>query len=265
MQRPFRNRIMRHVLALLVVTLATATPTLAQPYDGIDLSDPIKKDHAMQVVSSAENSSLNWRDQFAYIEDIGDGRGYTAGIIGFTTGTSDLLEIVRNYAADNPRNGLAAFLPALEAVDGTDSHDGLGDAFVAAWQAEAALPSFQAAQEAERDNVYFNPSVASAKEDGLGALGQFIYYDAAVVHGFEGSQQIRTRALAREKTPAAGGEEVAYLNAYLDERVIEMKKEAAHEDVSRIEAAQRVWLNDGNLNFTTPLVWSVYGDPFAIR
>src|SRR4051812_21532713 len=43
-----------------------------------DLTDPHKKDIAMQVVSSAENSSLDWRAQYRYIEDIGDGRGYTA-------------------------------------------------------------------------------------------------------------------------------------------------------------------------------------------
>ena len=36
----------------------------------------------MELVSSAENSSLDWKAQFGYIEDIHDGRGYTAGIIG---------------------------------------------------------------------------------------------------------------------------------------------------------------------------------------
>nr|WP_318767307.1 chitosanase [Lactiplantibacillus carotarum] len=39
------------------------------------------------LVSSAENSSLDYRQQYRYIEDIHDGRGYTAGIIGFTSGT----------------------------------------------------------------------------------------------------------------------------------------------------------------------------------
>ena len=36
----------------------------------------------MQLVSSAENSTLNWRAQYRYIGDIHDGRGYTGGIIG---------------------------------------------------------------------------------------------------------------------------------------------------------------------------------------
>src|SRR5439155_21505160 len=74
---------------------AGSSPTAAR---AVDLTDPHKKDIAMQLVSSAENSSLNWRAQFKYIEDIHDGRGYTAGIIGFCTGTHDLLELVQLYA-----------------------------------------------------------------------------------------------------------------------------------------------------------------------
>lgn len=31
--------------------------------------------------------------------------------------------------------------------------------------------------------MYFDPAVNQAKSDGLGALGQFIYYDAIVMHG----------------------------------------------------------------------------------
>ncbi|UKI16489.1 MAG: chitosanase [Ruminococcus sp.] len=32
--------------------------------------------------------------QYGYFEDIGDGRGYTARIIGFTTGIGDLPDVV---------------------------------------------------------------------------------------------------------------------------------------------------------------------------
>jgi len=38
----------------------------------VDLTDPHKKDIAMQLVSSAENSSLDWKAQYGYIEDIDD-------------------------------------------------------------------------------------------------------------------------------------------------------------------------------------------------
>lgn len=71
---------------------------------GGDLASPEKKEIAMQLVSSAENSSLDWKKQYAYIEDIGDGRGYTAGIIGFCSGTGDMLELVRAYTQSVPDN-----------------------------------------------------------------------------------------------------------------------------------------------------------------
>src|SRR5687767_5579902 len=118
--------------ATVLCAAALVTPGTAQ---AADLNDPQLKDIAMQLVSSAENSSLDWRAQFGYIEDIGDGRGYTAGIIGFCSGTGDMLALVEYYTQVKPGNGLARFLPALRAVNGTDSHAGLGTPFTTAWQA----------------------------------------------------------------------------------------------------------------------------------
>ncbi len=245
--------------------LQTMTNTPSKP---VDLSDPAKKELAMRLVSSAENSSLNWRAQFAYIEDIGDGRGYTAGIIGFCSGTGDMLALVEQYAKTKPNNELASFLPALRKVNGTDSHAGLDTAFVAAWKKASADPAFQQAQEHERDKVYFDPAVSMAKADGLGVLGQFVYYDAAVMHGPDawggGLPDMRAKALQAAKTPAQGGSEVAYLQAFFDARRVEMAKEAAHRDVSRIDTAQLAFLQSNNLQLSLPLNWKMYGDSFSV-
>src|SRR4051794_39465098 len=115
-----------------VAALAAAAPlTIAQTASASvvtakasapDLTNPHEKDIAMQLVSSAENSTLNWKAQYAYIEDIHDGRGYTAGIIGFCSGTHDMLEMIQHYIALKPGNILAKYLPALKKVDGTASH-----------------------------------------------------------------------------------------------------------------------------------------------
>jgi chitosanase len=242
-----------------------SSPTTPPPTSGVNLDNPAKKDVAMQIVSAAENSSLDWRAQFAYIEDIGDGRGYTAGIIGFCSGTGDMLELVEAYTNTKPSNVLAKYLPALRNVNGTDSHAGLDPTFVRDWKSAATDATFQAAQEAERDRVYFNPSVADGKADGVRALGQFAYYDASVMHGYEGFRSIRTRALKKAKPPSQGGNEVTWLNAFLDERVVEMKKEEAHSDTSRVDTAQRVFLNNGNLDLNTPLRFAVYGEQFTIN
>jgi chitosanase len=240
------------------VTTVPATP-------GLDLDDPRKKDVAMQLVSTAENSSTDWRAQFGYIEDIGDGRGYTAGIIGFCSGTGDMIELVREYAARKPGNILEKYLPALAQVDGSDSHAGLDPNYPQDWRTAAADPVFQKAQEDERDRVYFNPSVALAKSDGIRALGQFAYYDAAVMHGPDGMRSIRNAALRVAVPPAQGGNETVWLDAFLDARVAEMKTEEAHSDTSRVDTAQRVFLRNGNLDLNTPLNFAVYGQNFVIN
>ena len=251
------------VTTALVLAIGAGAPTSAGAA-ATGLASPAKKEIAMRLVSSAENSSLNWRAQYRYIEDIHDGRGYTAGIIGFCSGTGDMLEVVQAYTRARRHNPLARFIPALKRVNGSESHAGLGKKFVGAWRRAAKKPAFRRAQNRERDHVYFNPAVALAKQDGLQSLGQFAYYDAAVVHGFDGMRDVRERALARAVTPAAGGGEAAYLEAFLDERVVEMHKEAAHEDVSRIETAQRRFLREGNLDLALPLRWAVYGDRYSI-
>ncbi|MYW02006.1 chitosanase [Streptomyces sp. SID3343] len=235
----------------------------------IGLDDPHKKDIAMQLVSSAENSSLDWKSQYKYIEDIDDGRGYTAGIIGFCSGTGDMLDLVELYTARKPGNVLAKYLPALRKVDGTDSHAGLGSAFERDWKTAAGDSAFRKAQDDERDRVYFNPAVSQGKSDGVGALGQFIYYDAIVMHGDGGDRDafgsIRKNALKKAKPPSQGGDEATYLNAFLDARKVAMKHEDAHSDTSRVDTEQRVFLNKRNFDLDPPLSWKVYGDPYTIN
>ncbi|WP_018332855.1 chitosanase [Actinomycetospora chiangmaiensis] len=243
-------------------TTTTATPASA------DLHDPALKDIAMQLVSSAENSSLDWRAQYGYLQDIGDGRGYTGGIIGFTSGTGDMLTLVRNYTAAVPGNPLAEFLPALRAVNGSDSHDGLGAAFEDAWREAATDRRFTAAQDRLRDSAYFDPAVAAARADGLPPLGQFAYYDAIVVHGpgddaasFGG---IRAAAKDRARTPAQGGDLADYLDAFWQVRIAVMRSEPAHTDVTRITDVQQKFAREGNYALRTPLTFSVYGDRFTV-
>ncbi|MFJ7493750.1 chitosanase [Streptomyces sp. NPDC097727] len=244
----------------------TALAPQAAAATGLD--DPAKKEIAMQLVSSAENSSLNWKAQYKYIEDIDDGRGYTAGIIGFCSGTGDMLDLVELYTQRKPGNVLAKYLPALRKVNGTDSHSGLDPNFTKDWATAASDSAFKQAQNDERDRVYFNPAVKQGKADGIGTLGQFAYYDAIVMHGDGGDStsfsSIRKRALTKAKPPAQGGNEVTYLNAFLDARVWAMQQEEAHSDTSRVDTAQRVFLKKGNLNLDPPLDWKVYGDSYHI-
>jgi chitosanase len=250
------------------VTAAACAACSSTPDASADLDAPGKKDLAMRLVSSAENSSLDWKAQYTYIQDINDGRGYTAGTIGFCTACGDLLHVVENYSKARPDNPLTSFLPALRHLQdtGSDSHDGLGDAFVKAWHQASTDTDMRKAQDVERDKEYFRPAVSRAKKDGLSALGQFIYYDAIVMHGNGNAPtsfgSIRERALDRAEPPARGGDETDYLNAFLDARVWAMDQEKAHQDTSRVDTEQRVFLDKGNLNLDTPLSWKVYGDSY---
>lgn len=83
-----------------------------------------------------------------------------------------MLELVEAYTRTRPGNVLAGYLPALRAGNGSDSHAGLDPYFPRDWRTAAADPVFRAAQEAERDRVYFNPSVRDGEADGVRALGR---------------------------------------------------------------------------------------------
>lgn len=234
----------------------------------VTLADPTKKELAQQIVASAENGTLDWRSAYGYVEDIGDGQGYTAGVIGFCTGTHDLLALVEKYTKDHPDNALAPYLPALREVDGTDSHKGLDPGFPGAWKQESKVAAFRQAQDEKRDRGYFEPALRLAVRDGLGLLGQFVYYDAMVYHG-PGNDRfstggIRAAALKKAHSPAEGGAEKAYLDAFLDARRQAMLDKRPGVDTSRVDTAQRRFLDEGNLDLRTPLEWKVYGDTYKV-
>jgi chitosanase len=75
---------------------------------------------------------------------------------------------------------------------------------------------------------------------------------------------IREATLEIAAPPTTGADETAYLEAFLDQRELEMNKEEAHSDTSRVSTGQRVFLREGNLGLQPPLAWHVYGDAFEI-
>ncbi len=223
---------------------------------------------AYALVSSAENSSLDYTQQYAYIQDIGDGRGYTGGIIGFTSGTGDMLEVVQRYVQNKPNNNvLSKYVSALRSVNGTSSHNGLGTAFENDWKTAARDAEMIEAQNSLVNEWYLEPAVQAAKEDGLSVLGQFVYYDAIVVHGPGESSDsfggIRNATKRAAQTPKNGGNEATFLEAFFSARTTIMLQEEAHSDLSRINA-QRAFLQAGNYNLNLPLSWTMYGEAFTL-
>lgn len=282
--RRANGRLIAATLALILMALGAITlfqPKLvaSSPYvrcvspaamRGDLNTNPSKKMVAQMMVSAAENSSLRWEEQVGYLEYNVEGstkwnRGYTGGIIGFTSRTSDMLELVRRYDAAEPDNPLTPFLPALEKVNGTSSKSGLGAAFEQAWTSAANDPAFIDAQDELAREWYLTPALEQANEDGLRSLGQFAYYDAMVQHGSSGFATIH-RAAAKDATPPSkGGQEEEWLDAFFTAREEYMSQEVSDVTMTRVTTAQRGLLRAGELDLRAPLAWDVYGDHFRIE
>lgn len=257
-------------LVSLVVLLAGCA---AQAAPGFTSSHTIKtgklRATTFSLVSSAENSTTKYRQQYRYIQDIGDGRGYTAGIIGFTSGTGDLRQVVKRYVHLQPhRNRLKKYLPALKRAVGSDTHRGLGKAFMRDWRSAAKTHQLVQAQNDILNQQYMAPVLKAAKQDDLSPLGQYIYYDAIVVHGPGNDRSsfggIRRRAMKLAKTPHQGGSQAQYLRAFLKVRASVMRQEKAHKDLSRINV-QRQFLEAENYQLRRPLHWTMYGDRYRLN
>lgn len=228
-------------------------------------AQPTLKHRAEQITSSFENSTLTLK--YDYAEDIGDGNGITAGRAGFTSGTSDLLQLVKDYTAKKPGNGLAKYVPALEKVDGSDSHDGL-DGFEAAFKKEAANADFRAMQDHEVDVMYFCPAMDVAQKSGIKtALGQAIIFDTWIQHGGGGGNGGDGIIAATGKNGSA--DETAWLKKFLENRRSALYKmypnmaDGKSSSDSRVDALLSM-VTAKKWNLDAPLTWTAYGEPFTI-
>jgi chitosanase len=230
---------------------------------------------ADQLVSVFENSTTEI--QYAYAEDLGDGRGITSGRAGFTTATCDAEVVVERYAAAVPEAPLAGFLPELDRLcaEGSDDTSGLpADAYIEAWVDAAGDPAFRAVQDEVVDETYFLPAMALADDLGLAtALARAQLYDAGIQHGIGddpgGLPAIIERTTAAVGDPAAAGEP-EWLDEFLRQRIAtledpadEATAEAWGASVSRVECFQAI-ATTGDLDLDGPVECTVFGDEFTI-
>ncbi|TMW69424.1 hypothetical protein Poli38472_001580 [Pythium oligandrum] len=141
-------------------------------------------DTIMSLVSIAENSKVEWWTNYDYCEDIGDGRGYTMSLVGFCSGTSDLLGVVRDVAKAKASHRIAQFVKPLQAVDGTPSHKGLGSLCSTIHSNNDA--TWKAAVWGGIRREYWDPATNWAAKHGLtSALSKGFLFDVALNHGAE--------------------------------------------------------------------------------
>jgi hypothetical protein len=252
-----------------------------------DIRQPTFQELAYQLTSIAENSTLDWTTAYGYIEDINDNRGYTGGLVGFTSGTGDMLQLVQQYTAANPGNPLASFIPKLQECAtigfGTGASAAaaskLGAPFITAWKnAAISDPLFRKAQRDMRKSMYWDDALTQALADGVGPLGLAIYYDVLVNHGVgtdsESFGGILTYVRASNTKPASGGSQTTWLNAITDRRnSILVTWGDTQQAVNGRVFMHKLLINGGtvdgaaqaaNLNLVTPFKVSCYGDLHTI-
>lgn len=154
------------------------------------------------LVSMGEND--NTIIDYAYAKNIGDGRGYTVGKVGFCTGTGDFIIVAQCYNMLQPNNVLQKYWSALVYYNNlyvstgdnqgdTSKIDAIGDfsSDVAAAAAEApdagqTENAFQICQDSLADADYLSAAAAHLNQRGLqSALTTGFLYDTELNFGDE--------------------------------------------------------------------------------
>ena len=217
-----------------------------------------------EVVSVFENSSLKL--QYAYIEALGDGRGYTAGRMGATTATGDLLATVQRYLKIDSNSEFKKILPLLVERAKSESGSIVGlESLPRLWKQAARDPKFVQVQDELENEMIYLPTVKLTKKAKVKShLGFLCLYDTLVQHGEEELTQI----LARLKP--AYPSEAAFLSDFLDLRFQFLyfpgdpsTRDEWRESSGRIFALKKL-IREKNLTLEGPFSINPFGEAFVI-
>ena len=218
-----------------------------------------------EVVSVFENSTT--KIQYDSIEALGDGRGYTAGRAGFTTGTGDLLVVAERYVQLTQNSGFTKILPILKqrAADESDSRVGL-ESLPALWRQSCHDPIFIKVQDDVSDEMYFKPAQVRAARLGFNSnLGLLCVYDAVIQHGVDGFDAIAAQVNQSLPTEKARLLDLLRIRRhalmYPDDPATQV---VWRESVGRVDALKKLVMKNA---FTLPVPFSInpFGDTFVIR
>lgn len=227
----------------------------------------------LQITNYFENSQL--APAYGYCENINDGRGFTAGIVGFTTATADALQVIERYQQKTGNNEFQFHMNALRQCARTESGNTwklIG--FCLVWKFAALKASFRHAQMDVMQEEYWNPAMNLAERIGLVmpvSLGQM--YDSAIQHGMGDDHDSLGSMVQRVtvRAPFQGGSEEMWLRNFLDVRRRTLShaadpdtREAWAESVTRIDTYSGI-LNR-NAWFTGDEVWIDHsGDGMLVK
>lgn len=158
---------------------------------------------------------------YAYVEDLHDGRGYTVTSYGFCTGTGEVSELITRYLEAQPDSRLGRYLQVLPP---THADQSAATDFAVAWRHEAgASPLLTSVCDELAQEIIFRPAMAAARAaEIVSPAGKLIIYDTVLQHGADADPDSLTAILAQAKTlsdpPDAGFSEVTLVRNILRAR-----------------------------------------------
>jgi chitosanase len=222
-----------------------------------------------QVVSAFENGTT--QVQYDYIEDIHDGRGFTAGKAGFTTATGDFWELIKKYHDVNDQSAFIPFEAILKdrAEKESGSTRGLG-ALPKIWRKACADKKFIKAQDDLVISLYKTPARRFIDKYKLTSkLAYLIFYDSVIQQG-DGDDPDGFNGIIKGMGERSEVESEFLLSFLASRRGIllnphnEDTKDEWVKSVDRVDALERL-VRDGNWDLTVPFQLRVWEKNFTIK
>lgn len=246
----------------MLILLAVGTPSsFAQ--------DSVIEHRVDQVVSVFEYGSTEV--QYCTIEDIHDGRGYTAGRAGFTTATGDFYELILRYRKldkNSPFNPYESLLKE-RARDMSSSVKGLEEVPMI-WSRLCATDLFKSAQDQLVEDFYKKPARLHMKEFGIkSALGYLIFHDTILQQGDGQDPDSFIGVISKMKTIPAN--EKDFLIEFLNSRaeILIHPHNAETEDVWKDSVdrayALRKLVESERFNLNSPFKLHVWDTDWSIQ
>jgi chitosanase len=229
----------------------------AMPSDSsLPLLDPAMATRIKAISNVFEVGSAE--PDYAYVENLGDGRGYTVTQYGFCTYNGEVSWVINRHAQDVPDTPLKRFLPYLPPLASGVGTAGLAQ-FPQAWRAAVqASKLLAAACDEEADRLYLYPAVEAAVTAGIRSpIGLSIFYDTWLQHGASTDADSLNSILDRTISETGGRDshsEQDFLRAFLDVRKTVLNNPANHatrfvwrQSARRVDALMNLLDNNPDL------------------
>ena len=242
----------------VVKSIPTRLDGMPMPQNSANLPDP-ELARRIKAISNVFEVGRPEPD-YAYVENLGDGRGFTVTQYGFCTYNSEVTQVIDRYAAQVPDTALKRFLPQLPPAKWSDQH--LGD-FPHVWRQEVhASELLRRACDEEADILYFGPAIESAAAVGVTSpIGMSIFYDTLLQHGAANDPDSLPSILKRtleENGDVGDSSEPQFLRAFLAVRKAVLENASNHETRGTWRASVRrvdtlLDLLESNPNLVPPI------------